>query len=361
MIESVSLTNLGPFKNTCKIDFKPETFFIGKNNSGKSFILTSILLGIVSGPSQFGQLRQDISQWLINNALVNSNYSSLVRGYDRQGQGTIDLSFTDEKNQTDSTIQIKGDGTYTLSIILNKRVLNLSQLNDRDLAAQIYESFSSRILFLSSKRPFIPTTSNVKGAGSISTDASNIPQFLLTTLSTSRDKISQVEEWMAKIDPNFKHVNPRVSEDWIYVSSNKSIDGSELNIPLSAQGSGLTRALQIISAIVLSPKGSIIIIEEPEMNLHPGGVEVLFDLFNYAVRELNHQIIVTTHSWDMILPVFSDLSLGHKRGADHILLDKDKFTMYEFEMDKNNESKAKPTNFNAKYTEVKAHFKDLLT
>jgi energy-coupling factor transporter ATP-binding protein EcfA2 len=90
-----------------------------------------------------------------------------------------------------------------------------------------------------------------------------------------------------------------------------------LDINLTYQGTGIQKALSIIAALVFSPEGSTIIIEEPETNLHARSQEGLADLFNLAVNKWKKQVVFTTHSWDMLLPFVSDVGKGQKRGEQH--------------------------------------------
>jgi predicted ATP-dependent endonuclease of OLD family len=85
---------------------------------------------------------------------------------------------------------------------------------------------------------------------------------------------------------------------------------------MNLQGTGMQNAIIIISAIIFSPPGSTICIEEPENFLHPRSQEVLVDLFNYASNKLDKQIIFSTQSYEMgMLPFISDIGKGSER--DH--------------------------------------------
>lgn len=67
--------------------------------------------------------------------------------------------------------------------------------------------------------------------------------------------------------------------------------------PLSLEysGFGSQQILPIITQIFAAPKGSLVLIEEPEISLHPGAQIELIRLFGDAVRH-GRQLIVTTHS-----------------------------------------------------------------
>jgi len=105
---------------------------------------------------------------------------------------------------------------------------------------------------------------------------------------------------------------------------------TKLVINASLQGSGFHSVASVISAVVFSPKGSTVIIEEPEICLHKRSQEGIVDLFNSAVNDQGKQIIFTTHSWDMLLPFISDVGRGAKRGKQHVYTDPEKFTLWAF-------------------------------
>lgn len=56
--------------------------------------------------------------------------------------------------------------------------------------------------------------------------------------------------------------------------------------------------LAILVALYQTPAPPLIVIEEPEANLHPGALGVLADVIKEA--SLRTQVIITTHSPDLI-------------------------------------------------------------
>lgn len=74
------------------------------------------------------------------------------------------------------------------------------------------------------------------------------------------------------------------------------------NINLASMGSGLSQLVPVIVQTVLTPENGCIIIEQPEIHLHPAAQASLGDLFvEYAKN--NRQIIVETHSEHLLLRV----------------------------------------------------------
>jgi hypothetical protein len=160
--------------------------------------------------------------------------------------------------------------------------------------------------------------------------ANNIITFLLERW-TSRDvNWGEAEKWLQKIDPNMTILKSPLRGNYASIETGRKYGDHEVDINVSFQGGGIQRALQIVSAVVFSPKGSVIIIEEPEMNLHKDAQEILVDLFNTAVNQWGKQIIVTTHSWDMILPIVSDIGPGSRRGENHVPADPSRFKLVAF-------------------------------
>lgn len=95
-----------------------------------------------------------------------------------------------------------------------------------------------------------------------------------------------------------------------YLSSNY-VDpylGSSHKLP--SLGHGSKQLLSIIAQLAYSEPGSVILVEEPEISLHPSYQRLLPILFGRAVNE-GKQVIVTTHS--SILPLSLDIILeGYK-------------------------------------------------
>jgi len=99
-------------------------------------------------------------------------------------------------------------------------------------------------------------------------------------------------------------------------ASGEYID-SELNIPLNLAfiSYGSSQILTVIAQLFWSEEGDIILIEEPEISIHPKGQARLPELFADAIKE-GKQIIITTHSGYLPLALSRALKRGLK--ADDI-------------------------------------------
>lgn len=65
-------------------------------------------------------------------------------------------------------------------------------------------------------------------------------------------------------------------------------------------GTGEARIINIVSKIMEAPKNSLILLDEPEISLHPNAIKELQTFILEQCLENKHQIVVTTHSPDLI-------------------------------------------------------------
>jgi len=69
---------------------------------------------------------------------------------------------------------------------------------------------------------------------------------------------------------------------------------------------GTLRALAILLALETHPVGSTIVIEEPEQNLHPWAIRSLLQHIRDVIKERSLQVIITTHSQQVLERVFPE-------------------------------------------------------
>ena len=106
---------------------------------------------------------------------------------------------------------------------------------------------------------------------------------------------NQANEWLKTITPDLSfHVTRLGNEFQIRYSAVKA-----QGIPLSANapnvGYGITYTLPMITAILSSAPGDVVIVETPEAHIHPAGQARLMDLCSLAAAN-GIQVILETHS-----------------------------------------------------------------
>jgi energy-coupling factor transporter ATP-binding protein EcfA2 len=75
---------------------------------------------------------------------------------------------------------------------------------------------------------------------------------------------------------------------------------NQVTVDLANSGFGANQLLPVIAQCFLAPKGSLVMIEEPEAHLHPAYQAQLFDFF-MDVAAYGNQVLITTHSEHLIL------------------------------------------------------------
>jgi hypothetical protein len=157
---------------------------------------------------------------------------------------------------------------------------------------------------------------------------SNVINFLLERWTDRDKKWGIAESWLRKIDPDMSELKTPIRGHEVFLET--LFGNTDVNVSL--QGSGFQSAAAIVSAVVFSPEGSTVIIEEPEAFLHPKSQEVIVDMINDAVNNHNKQVIFSTHSCNILLPIWHDIGQpSHKRNEEHVPLDPEKFSMWVFE------------------------------
>ena len=102
-----------------------------------------------------------------------------------------------------------------------------------------------------------------------------------------------VDIWMTKLGL-LAAVKPRERGKYGY-ELNVEIEGVKRSLDLTTVGVGVSQALPIIVLGLVSPPGSLLLFEQPELHLHPDVQAALGDFF-LALSRTGRQLIVETHS-----------------------------------------------------------------
>jgi predicted ATPase len=334
MLTQISVRNLGCFDDQIyKVDFTEETLLAGPNNSGKSMLLAAMNLArfwVVTG-----SLNWDTEFYLLN------SYEASVNAHD--SRKVIDISFT----LKDATQEYAFDFTFSPDRVRKAIALTPQNeaLNPRD--PRLID-LVQKIWCLRPNRSLVPYRASVQRTEGpiqpLRPSGSNVINFLLERWTDRDKKWSMAESWLRKIDPDMSELKTPIRGNEVFL---ETLFG-DTDVNVSLQGSGFQSAAAIVSAVVFSPEGSTVIIEEPEAFLHPSSQEVIVDMINDAVNNHNKQVIFSTHSCNILLPIWHDIGQpSHRRSEEHIPTDPKKFSMWVFEKISGNAS-IKPYPLNEK-------------
>lgn len=302
MLSSITVNNFECFdEQDYKIDFSKLNIIVGPNNSGKSAIFKALNL-----------VRYYAVNPVIDPPYWNTDYYNLqdfpmaVYNHDISRKMSILVEFGIDGGSLQSQFGYQANNYVDLSNLGTSEHVNLA----------------SKVWYISSNRGVIPFRLQV---GSIEADklqpikpnCENIVQYLLERYNARDKNWPEFETWMTKIDPQIKLFRTSLKNIYSSLETDRDDGKNTTDVNLSLQGSGIQAIISIVAALIFSPKGHTIIIEEPENFLHSKTIETLVDLFNYSVNKLTKQVIVVTHSWDILRQYISDIGQGGNRGNQH--------------------------------------------
>lgn len=352
MLSSITINNFECFdEQNYKIDFSKLNIIVGPNNSGKSAIFKALNLVRFYAVNPM----QEPPYW--NTDYYNlQNFGMVVYNHDVSQKMQIVIEYSSNGDKTTAQFEYQ-DGYQNLKLSQDESVWSTLQ-------KQEHANLATKVWYISSSRGSIPYRSQV---GAIEADklqpikpgCENIVQYLLERYNARDENWPEFEKWMSKIDPQIKLFKTSLMKVFSSLETDRNDGKNTTNVNLSLQGSGIQAVIPIIAAIIFSPKDHTIIIEEPENFLHSKTIETLVDLFNHAVNNLSKQIIVITHSWDILRQYISDIGEGTDRGRGHEKANAADFKLITFDA-KLGPEKIKTYDLpNKKFTEVVSDFKAL--
>ena len=350
MITELRTQNFKSWQDTGTLQFAPLTGFFGANSSGKTSILQVLLMlkQTVEQPSNWNKpLYFGDEESLVNlgnfDAIIHKHkqdlslnisvswQSSTVADINKHirfhnlkfpahvetlppSQGDRDrseeISFsTNIARSTMNNFYYKTD-LYRLNVeqpeLFRCYGLRTGQTQTVEISSQFEEAFEklfSRILYLGPLREYPRRHYPWKGD-----HPENIGRYGEKTISAMlsgrirRLPIDeQIPKWLQRLDLIDSYdVQPLSDTGGKYECLVKQYkDGPE--VPLTDVGFGVSQVLPVLILCYYAPKGSILILEQPEAHLHPKVQSELADVLIDVVKNRNVQIILESHSEHLLL------------------------------------------------------------
>ena len=361
MLKRVHLANFKCFEKVSLTDLRDISILCGPNNAGKSSIVQAL---VFLKDSQGGRF-----QWNMVEPQLG-DFEDMVHKHDLRRSITISCSFSVSKEDTNYLRWLsKKPSEISYSVRFNRDGVMVQEVVWLDAAIPLFEldyRSDGKKMFLASE--FKPTRINKELSGigfngttplgwnvpanqmmkdPVAALLSNvrdilrrnflsmhylsprrqIPEWystltslpphvgyrgentspLLHCLHSDRDKtFGKIEKWLKRFDKDIKMLKSPIRATTSAVVTNTK--HGDMNIVTS--GFGLNTVFPIVVQCLSSAPGSIILIEEPEIHLHPGAQKVLVDLFVETSK--TRQIIFTTHSFDMLRDVWERINWEDK-------------------------------------------------
>jgi predicted ATPase len=322
MLSRIHLEN---FKASQDVDIRlaPLTVLSGLNSSGKSTVLHAIGLirqsygrdGQTSGMRLSGELLH-LGQY--RDILSEDAEGDTVKFNIEQDGVSYCWSFRGDLDTNEFAFQLAPSSLPEFVITPNFQFLQADRIVPHTLYPQT--SGQARLSgFLGARGQFTVGFLSSAAKQLVSKDRKfprsgfGITEDLLSTVAPTDALLDQVAGWLQQLSPGARLTADIIGgSDEVLLQFNYSgrtrKSASNAYRPTNV-GFGLTYSLPIIVACLAAPKGSLLLIENPEAHLHPRGQAALGELISKCVAD-GVQVIVETHS-DHLL---NGIRLSVKRG-----------------------------------------------
>lgn len=285
MIRNITIKNIRGIRDGTLADFTRIVVLVGPNNSGKSAILDSLMIGADANPQQtinvMAKRRPGIehsARWL------------LFREKGVRSQAGM--------------IYVKGDSEEQRITTLTPQV----QHEDADLA--VTWDFSP-----ARGRPHLP-----HNQGQPRTTLDDVPAIRMVDPTRSSKSLAELFTEVAKrglkdsVRSIITELLPDVTDIGIFLEGPKNnpivyLDYKTGAKPVALAGEGVQQLL-LQSLELAAPQGGAVLLEEPEAHLHPRAIRQSVRAI-IAAASRGIQLILTTHSLDLI-----DMLLAETNSAD---------------------------------------------
>jgi predicted ATPase len=367
MITNLRAQNFKSWKDTGDLRLAPLTGFFGTNSSGKSSVLQVLLMMKQTAESSdlntvlklakddpddkriYADLRsfRDIIHG--HNTTLDLSLSlawkdpvQALEAFTGNGSGPIrfDVEVRDEGGVTSlRSFCYSGNGATSEALPpVNSPVHFYSVRRPADDLRELGNSLEECLNSLIYLGPLRPEPEPSYGwSGNAPSSVGRRGEFAVQALIASRDKAPHVERqvvaWLAKLGLADEMSLQPIAQGREDYEVRIQQTAASARVLLPDVGFGVSQVLPVLVQCAYAKRGSILILEQPEMHLHPSAQSALADVLIEAVTKRNVQIIFESHSEHLLRRI-------QRRIAEEKFLARDT-SIYFCEME-NGESKATP-------------------
>lgn len=258
------------------LELKPLTFLVGPNGGGKSSILEAIAVAIQEN------VISRLTSFRTYDSMIHKPNASIA---------TIEAHLAQVDHQTSGSFR---------AIVDTQRGITLEFVSEdlavREVIAQLYPKLRDKTFLVSSVRGDVPHSVLTHGSAS---EVGVHGQQLLLLLAIifgqrqHKDIAAKITKWARRFGVGDLNAGFRGSSE---AGSDYLDTDLKAVLDLALASSGARQILTVITQLLWAQEGSLLMIEEPEISLHPQAQVDVLEMFAEAIREDNKQIIATTHS-----------------------------------------------------------------
>lgn len=333
MITKITFENYKAFSSKQELEIKPITILVGKNSSGKSAI--SKLFALFEN-----SLSNNLNEPLLlsnNNVELGNEFRDLVYAKNPPFEIEFSLSFNSgitilvriikPDYSTSNILRISkwqySDGINNVELNYNPQkgnyinekqveyncnfsgfipTLIINTETDEDLCKILnLDNLSINVDYIGPFRIIPPSTFVLTGEQTfekVGIRGENSYKILGNSKLNKTDLITEVGNWYKEHFDGWVLDIEDKREPYLEVILKKT---EKYNVNISHVGQGMSQALPLVVRSFMKTVPSYIVLEQPELHLHPAAHADLAELFANSALDKGHKYIIETHSENILL------------------------------------------------------------
>ncbi|MDM9616866.1 DUF3696 domain-containing protein [Kosakonia cowanii] len=304
-IKKIKLVNFKAYKQQ-SFDFSNLTVFCGNNSVGKSTAIQAIGLFL-----QSGLLSKDALK--LNGELVHIGNLDDIHNYSNRDEEHLEIEM--EFSNFNISWGYGGDNLTLRENVSGKDFLSVTKDQDKISALNDYLSSKFNFQFMEAERYgprdnlalsqhhyhdnwlgkkgeyTIEILERLRSREALSLEAGDVRIHFNHKNNTYIFK--NIEAWMSEISPGHA-LEPQIEVRANVAYNSIMTSSGQITKPINI-GYGYSYALSVVTALMISSPGDLVIIENPEAHLHPRGQSYLGRLIALTAQS-GIQVIIETHS-----------------------------------------------------------------
>ncbi len=212
---------------------------------------------------------------------------------------------------TYAAVTVEGlDGKHAidpLGLTLGRMPTSNGATHEAQVRAQYVHTALRELIFLD-VQPHRMRDYRPDGGWHLGINAENISPILYRLGQEQPARLADVVDWLSELcGPTIESIDfdrTRLGETMLFL-----VERGGAKVSARSASDGTLRFLGLVAALLTVPEGSTLIMEEPDVGLHPSRLHLLASLFEETARARDLQIIATTHS-PTLLAHLSPTALG---------------------------------------------------
>lgn len=325
-MDKITFENYKSFKNKQELELKPITILLGKNSAGKSSIakLPSLiehsLKGVTKEPLQL--VNDDVE--------LGAEFRDLMYGRKTTGANALTIGMSHNNEALEVAIVQTNAATDAFEIMEWRHTIDgRTSIKSDDVAYNGFKPEDEHNVSLKLCSDYIGpfrklpergySRHSVKNKSKFGVHGENAYPILIQDSFETSEVISKVADWYKEYFDGWSIKIDHDKSPFFQVEIGRDETGTYVN--LKDVGQGMSQALPIVTrAFYPAERETLIVLEQPELHLHPAAHGELGELFVQSViDDSNKKYLIETHSQNLILRIRSLVASGHIPSS-HVVL-----------------------------------------